>query len=108
MTSTEQIQTKTQFGLPIDESFAKPASEESIQKAAKALRAHNFAVEVVDTLAQARAYVVSILPKDQTIVTASSETVTLSGLGEDIDKSGKFNAIRPQIEKMDRTPRGRR
>lgn len=102
MTATEQMQTKTQFGLPIDESFAKPASEESIQKAAAALKAHNFAVEVVDTLAQARAYVLSILPKDQTIATASSETVALSGLGEDIDRSGKFNAIRPLLEKLDR------
>ncbi len=77
MTTTEQIQTKTEFGLPIDESFAKPASEERIQKAASALRAHNFAVEVVDTPAQARAYVNSILPKDQSILTASSETVRL-------------------------------
>ena len=98
MTTTEQ----TQFGLPIDESFARPASEESIQRAAKALRAHNFAVEVFDTPAEARAYVNSVLPKDQSILTASSETVRLSGLDEDINRSGKFNAIRPQLEKMDR------
>ena len=96
------MQTKTQFGLPIDESFAKPASEESIQKAAAALKAHNFAVEVVDTLAQARAYVLSILPKDQTIATASSETVALSGLGDDIDRSGNYKALRPQLQKLDR------
>jgi hypothetical protein len=102
MTSTEQTRAKTQFGLPIDESFAKAASEESIQRAAKALRARNFAVEVFDTPAQARAYVVSILPKDQSVLTASSETVRLSGLDEDINRSGKFNAIRPQLEKMDR------
>src|SRR4029077_12695359 len=69
---------------------------------AAALRARNFTVEVVDTPEQARAYVVSTLPKDQTIVTASSETVMLSGLAEDIDKSGKYNALRPQLEKMDR------
>jgi hypothetical protein len=100
MTTTEQ--TKTQFGLPIDESFAKPASEESIQKAAKALRAHNFSVEVVNTLAEARAYVNSVLPKDQSVLTVSSETVRLSGLDEDINRSGKFNAIRPQLEKLDR------
>ena len=81
MTTTEQIQTKTQFGLPIDESFAKPASEESIQRAAKALRAHNFAVEVVDTPAEARAYVNSVLPKDQSILTASSETLRALGPG---------------------------
>jgi hypothetical protein len=102
MTATEQVQTKTQHGIPIDESFAKPASEERIQRAATALRARNFAVEIVDTPEQARAYVVSVLPKDETIVTASSETVMLSGLGEDIDKSGKYNAIRPLLEKMDR------
>ena len=102
MTTAEQIQTKTQFGLPIDESFAKPASEESIQKAAKALKAHNFSVEVFDTVAEARTYVNSILPKDQSISTASSETVRLSGLDEDINRSGKFNAIRPQLEKLDR------
>jgi hypothetical protein len=103
MTTAEQIQTKTQFGLPIDESFAKPASEESIQRAAKALKAHNFSVEVLDTVAEARAYVNSILPKDQSILTASSETVRISGLDEDINRSGRFNAIRPQLEKMDRS-----
>jgi hypothetical protein len=103
MTTTEQIQTKTQFGLPIDESFGKPASEESIQNAAKALKAHNFSVEVLDTLAQARAYVGSILPKDQSILTASSETLRISGIEEDINRSGRFIAIRPQLEKMDRT-----
>lgn len=103
MTAIEAMQIKTQFGLPIDESFARPASEESIQKAAAALKAHNFAVEVVDTLSQARAYVLSILPKDQTIATASSETLALSGLGDDIDKSGNYEALRPQLEKLDRS-----
>jgi|SRR5271155_138731 len=102
MTSAEQVQAKTQFGIPIDESFAKPASEESIQRAATALKAHNFSVEVFDTPAEARAYVNSVLPKDQSILTASSETVRLSGLDEDINRSGKFNALRPQLEKLDR------
>jgi LUD domain len=102
MTTTEQSHTKTPFGLPIDESFAKPASEESIQRAAKALTAHNFSVEVFDTMAQARAYVNSVLPNDQSILTASSETVRVSGLDEDINRSGRFNAVRPKLEKMDR------
>jgi acyl-CoA hydrolase len=98
---SEQIQTKTQFGIPIDESFGKAASEESLQKTAAALRKRNFAVEVVDTPADARAYVISILPKDQSIFTATSETVNLSGLDEDINNSGKYNAIRPQMLKLD-------
>ncbi len=93
---------KTQFGLAIDYSFSKPASEEQIQRTATALRAHNIAVEVVDTPAAARAYVNSILPKDQTIFTASSETVRLSGLDEDINKSGNYKSIRQQLSKLDR------
>jgi acyl-CoA hydrolase len=101
MTTTEQIQTKTQHGIPIDNSFAKAASEESVQKTAAALKARNFSVEVVDTPADARAYVNSILPKDRSIFTSSSETVNLSGLDEDINRSGRYNAIRPQMEKLD-------
>lgn len=92
---------KTQFGLPIDNSFSKSASEEQIQRAATALRAHNFAVEVVDTTAAARAYVNSILPKGLTIFTASSETVRLSGLDEDINNSGNYESIRQQLSKLD-------
>jgi hypothetical protein len=107
LTSSLEVQAaeaeKTEFGLPIDNSFSRPASEEQIQRAAKALRAHNIAVEVVDTPSDARAYVNSILPVDQTILTASSETVRLSGLDEDINNSGKYKAIRPQIAKLDPT-----
>jgi acyl-CoA hydrolase len=101
MTTTDQIQTKTQHGIPIDNSFAKAASEESLQKTAAALKARNFSVEVVDTPADARAYVNSILPKDRSIFTSSSETVNLSGLDEDINRSGIYDAIRPQMEKLD-------
>jgi acyl-CoA hydrolase len=101
MTTTEQIQTKTQHGIPIDNSFAKAASEESLQNTAAALKARNFSVEVVDTPADARAYVNSILPKDRSIFTSSSETVNLSGLDEDINRSGRYRAIRPQMEKLD-------
>src|ERR1700688_1944992 len=100
-TEAGQIQGKTQFGIPIDESFGKAASEESLQKTAAALKTRNFSVEVVDTPADARAFVLSILPKDQSIFTSSSETLRLSGLEEDINNSGKYNAIRPQMLKLD-------
>jgi acyl-CoA hydrolase len=99
--STEQALTKTQFGIPIDTSFENAASEESIQRAAAALRGRGFAVEVVSTPADARAYVGSFLPKDQSVFTSSSETLRLSGLEEDINNSGKYNAIRPQMLKLD-------
>jgi hypothetical protein len=99
--AAEQTQ-KTQFGLPIDYSFAKAASEERIQRASAALKAHGFTVEIVDTPAQALGLVTTLLPKGRSILTASSETLRLSGLEEEINNSGKYDAIRPKLEKLDR------
>jgi len=94
--------TKTASGIPIDHAFSKAASEEMIQRAAEALRKHNFEVEVVNTAADARSFVKSIIPKGKTVFTAASETVRLSGLDEDINNSGDYVSIRQQLAKMDR------
>lgn len=94
--------SKTRFGLPIDYGFAVPASERRLQLAARALRENGFTVELVDTPEQARAYVNSILPEGQPVFTASSEMIRLSGLDEDINKSGKYQSLRQQLTKMDR------
>ena len=82
-------ETKTEFGLPIDQSFERPAAEESLQRAAAALRANGFRVEIVGTPAEARSLVSSTLPSDQSVLTASSETLRLSGLEEEINRSGR-------------------
>ncbi|MGD0637650.1 MAG: LUD domain-containing protein [Nitrososphaerales archaeon] len=100
VTVTEE--SKTPSGIPIDYTFSKPASEEMIQRAAGALRKHNFTVEVVNTAADARAFVKSILPKGKTVFTAASETLRLSGLDEDINNSSDYVSIRQQMSKMDR------
>jgi acyl-CoA hydrolase len=93
----------TEFGLPIDHSFGLAAADESIRRVASALEAHGFTVKVVGTLAEARTYVHSILPKEKTIFTASSETLRLSGIEDDINKSGNYTAVRPQLEKLHRS-----
>lgn len=92
---------KTEFGLQIDQGFSKPASEEQIQRAAAALRKHNFTVEIVDSTAAVRTYVNYILPKDQTTFTAASETLRLSGIDDDINNSGNYRPVRQQIAKLD-------
>jgi hypothetical protein len=92
---------RTEHGLPIDESFSRPASEEQIQRAAESLRLHNFEVKVVDTAAEARSYVTSILPRDKTIFTSASETIRLSGLDEEINGSETYLSIRREVAKLD-------
>lgn len=99
--STEGLGTKTEFGLPIDPTFAIPAEEDALQRAATALRGHGFTVEIVDTAAAAKEWVLAHLPTDGSIFTGASETVRLSGLGEEIDASGRFQSIRAQLTKLD-------
>ncbi|KPM51818.1 hypothetical protein ACG83_34040 [Frankia sp. R43] len=78
----------------LDEAFAAVAAESSIGRAATALRENAFAVHVVDTVEQARALVAEILPTDQSVFTASSETLRESGIQADIDESGKYQSVR--------------
>jgi len=96
------VETKTKYGAPIDYTFSKPASEERIQRTAKALKKRGFTVEVVDSPEDARAFVRDILPHDKTIFTALSETVRLSGLGQDINgPESSLISLRKELDKMD-------
>ena len=93
----------TRFGLPIDYAFEVPATETRLQAAARALRENGFQVEVVDSPEDARKLVDGILPQDKSIFTGSSETVRLSGLDEDINRSERFKSVRQELAKMDRS-----
>ena len=94
-------ETKTKYGIPIDHTFSKPATEEQIQRTAESLKRRGYAVEIVDTPADARSYVNSILPLDKSIFTSASETVRLSGLYDDINGPGsKYKSVRGELEKM--------
>lgn len=99
---TQEQLHKTQFGIPINKSFSEAPSEEQIQRAVQSLRKRDFAVEVVDTPEEARSLVRGMLPLDKTIFTATSETLRLSKLGEDIDgPASPYKSIRRELEKMD-------
>jgi hypothetical protein len=93
--------SSTEHGLPIDQSFATAASEEQLQRSAEALRVKGAAVEIVDTAADARRWVLDRLPTDQSVFTAGSETLRLTGLAEDINESGRYLSARKQIASLD-------
>ncbi|HEY4019679.1 MAG TPA: LUD domain-containing protein [Pseudonocardiaceae bacterium] len=80
-----------------DERFAAPAAADAIERAAEAARGNGVAVEIADSVADARKLVNDLLPKDKAVFTASSETLRLSGLIEDVDESGAFASIRAQL-----------
>ena len=82
--------------------YADPAPAERLERVAAALTAHGFTVEILDDAAAARARVKDLIPEDASVFTGASETLRLSGIEEDINASGRYDAIRPRLLAMDR------
>ncbi|MEU6347576.1 LUD domain-containing protein [Streptomyces sp. NPDC046977] len=96
----------TENDISPDVTFGSPASGAQLEQAAKALRENGFGVEIVDTLPEARRVVNQLLPMDRDIFTATSETLRLTGLAEDIDNSGRYRSIRAQQLEWDFSSEG--
>jgi hypothetical protein len=84
-------------------SFTDPAPAERLERAAAALTAKNFAAEILDDAAAARARIKDLIPEGASVFTGASETLRLSGIEEDISKSGRYDDIRSRGQAMDRT-----
>jgi L-lactate utilization protein LutC len=82
--------------------FADPASAGRLERAAAALTAHNFAVEILDDAAAARTRIKGLIPGGAAVFTAASETLRLSGIDEDLNFSGRYESLRSRSTTMDR------
>jgi hypothetical protein len=87
---------------PTRTSFADPAPTDRLERAASALTAHGFGVESLDDAPAARARVKQLLPEGAGVFTSASETLRLSGIEDDINASGRYEAIKPRVLAMDR------
>jgi hypothetical protein len=83
-------------------SFTDPAPVERLERVAAALTAHGFTVEILDDAAAARTRIKDLIPEGASVFTGASETLRLSGIEEDINNSGQYDAIRSHSRKMDR------
>jgi L-lactate utilization protein LutC len=82
--------------------FADPAPVERLERAATALTAKNFAAEILDDAAAARTRIKDLIPEGASVFTAASETLRLSGIDEDINHSGRYDAVRQRGLTLDR------
>jgi hypothetical protein len=83
-------------------SFADPAPADCLERAASALTAHGFAAEILDDAAAAHVRIKDLMPEGSSVFTGASETLRLSGIDEDINTSGRYEAIKPRVLSMDR------
>src|SRR3954452_827142 len=83
------------------------ASNAPIQHVADRLRANNIEVLVVDTGDEARAAVLERVPEGSEVYTGKSMTLEEIGVFAALHEPGRFDAIRPKLQAMDRATHGR-
>ena len=82
--------------------FADPASAHRLERAAAALTAHGFTVEILDDSTTARTRIKDLIPQGASVFTGASETLRLSGIDADINTSSRYQAIKPRVLAMNR------
>lgn len=82
--------------------FTDPAPAQRLARAASALTAHGFTVEILDDVAAARARIKDLIPEGASVFTGASETLRLSGIDADINTSGRYDAVKQRTLGMDR------
>src|ERR1700749_1251279 len=78
------------------------APEPRLERAAAALRAHGFIVEILPDTAAARARVRELIPAGASVFTAASVTLRQSGIEDDINTGDRYQAVKPRVLALDR------
>jgi acyl-CoA hydrolase len=83
------------------------SSEATIQRVADTLRANHLEVLVVDTGDQARDAVLERVPEGSEVYTGKSMTLEEIGVFAALHEPGRYDAIRPKLQAMDRATQAR-
>lgn len=86
--------------------FAELAAGERIEAAVAALAANGFDASVVATGAEARTRVLELLPDGAEVFNNTSQTLEVTGIADEIERSGRYQAIRLRLFQMDREMQG--
>src|SRR3954469_21619028 len=104
----------TTTALPSDSTLDSPTlapvsipTLDVVDRVAEAMRANGIEAVVVDTADQARAAVLERVPEGAEVHSGKSQTIEDLGLFAELMESGRYDAIRPKLYKMDRATQGR-
>jgi LUD domain len=87
--------------------FSRPAPESQIRAVAEALERNGIMCTVVDSGEEARDAVRSILPTGAEVFNNTSRTLEVIGVAEDVERSGRYQPLRPRLYQMDREMQAR-
>jgi len=91
---------------PIEE-FVKLATDEKIERTSKALEANGIQVLIAENGAEAKRLFFELVPDGAEVFLGASITLEKLGIKDEIDQSGRFDALRPKMFAMNRETQGR-
>ncbi len=86
--------------------FGTVADEASVKRTVAALEANGIIVLRAPDAAAAKRIVLDLIPDGSQVYHGASQTLDLVGITDEIDKSGRYDALRPRIWGMDRKTEG--
>ena len=87
--------------------FKEKASRESVEKTVKALTANGIEAFFVKNKEEAKAKVLSFLPKGAEVFAMTSVTLDTAGISKEINESGNYDAVKTRLFQMDPAKQGR-
>ena len=83
--------------------FGTTAEEAQVERTAAALEANGIEVLRAADAAEAKRIVLGLIPDGSQVHHGASESLEASGITDEIEKSGRYEPLRPRIWSMDRT-----
>ena len=91
---------------PVEE-FARLATDEKIERTSKALEANGIHTLIAENGAEAKRLFFELVPDGAEVFLGASVTLEKLGIKDEIDQSGRFDALRPKMFAMNRKTQDR-
>jgi bisphosphoglycerate-independent phosphoglycerate mutase (AlkP superfamily) len=93
------------FDPEMSRRFGTLADEARVRRASAGLEANGINVVRVADAAEAREVVLGLIPDGSEVHHGASQSLDVAGITDEIDKSGRYESLRPRIFSMDRQTR---
>lgn len=96
------VQENKHSELVPNQEFTTLATDKQIESVVDALETNNIHVIVVENGEEAKKLVLQLVPPGAEVYANISKTLEQIGIAEEIDKSGRYEAVRPKVFALDR------
>jgi hypothetical protein len=86
----------------VSREFSTVADDARVRRTARALEANGISVLRASDAAEAKRLVMELIPEGSEVHHGASETLEVTGITDEIEKSGRYQPLRPRIWSMDR------